>query len=262
MRSEIQVGVLICLASGLLDAQPLPAKALSYSGSWRLNLARSDFGATTITYASSAPGEMKLTAMGQSYAFRMDGKSYPSLFGGTAAWKIVDDTTWETVIKQGEKLISTVTTTVSVDGKTLTTSETGPKQTGGTFHRNTIYSRVSGGPGLVGTWKTKNPPRMPRVVELATPGADELAIRFPDDQESCEAKFDGKDYPLKGPVAQPGMTLALQKTGPRSFHVTGKQYGKAILTVTFEVSEDGASLTQSGSMAGSGERFVAVYDRQ
>jgi hypothetical protein len=263
MRRTLIVAAVVCLASGIVaSTQSDRAADLPYAGAWRLNLAKSDFGEITVTYAQTASGQMQFTAMGQSYTFQIDGKDYPSLFGGTSAWKQIDATTWETALEQNGKLISTVTTTLSADGKTLTVNEKGPKQTGGTFDRTTVYARVSGGPGLLGIWKTKNPPRMPRIVELVASGADALTIRFPDDLESCEAKFDGKDYPVTGPVAQPGFTLAIQKTSPRSFDVTGKQHGKPILKVSFTVSDNGKTLTQTGGMVGASEKLTAVYDRQ
>ncbi|WP_130425240.1 hypothetical protein [Edaphobacter modestus] len=99
-------------------------------------------------------------------------------------------------------------------------------------------------------------------MELAPSGADGLAIRFPDDKEGCEAKFDGKDYPVTGPVVQPAMTLAIEKTSLRSFDVTGKQHSKSIFKIAFTVSDDGKTLMQTGSMIGTSEKFAAVYDRQ
>ncbi len=232
-----------------------------YAGTWKLDIERSSFGETTVSYSQPAPGQMQLSAFGQSYVFRIDGTDYPSLFGGTSAWKQIDATTWETTIKQDGKLISTVTSRLSADGKNLTTSERGPKQTGGTFEQTTVYARASGGAGLLGTWTTKAPPRWPRVVELAAAGADGLVIRFPDDLEVCVARFDGEDHPLTGPVAQPDMTLALRRTSARSFHVTGRQAGKAIFEISFAVSADGQTLTQAGRMNG-GEEVVAVYRRE
>jgi hypothetical protein len=263
MGSGLIVATVVWLASGIVaSAHPDSAADLAYAGTWKLNVAKSDFGETTVTYARTTSGEMQFTALGQSYAFQIDGNEYPSLFGGAAAWKQIDATTWETAIKQKGKLINTSVTKLSADGKTLTTNETGPKPTGGTFDRTTVYARVSGGPGLVGVWKTKNPPRMPRIVELVPSGANDLAIRFPDDLESCEAKFDGKDYPMAGPIAQPGLTLAVQKAGLRSFEVTGKQDGKPIFKFSFAAADDGKTLTQAGGMIGVDEKVVAVYDRQ
>jgi len=265
MGRKLIVAVGVCLASGIVaSTQSDRAADLPFAGTWKLNLAKSDFGETTVTYAQTASGQMQFTAMGQSYTFQMDGKDYPSLFGGTSAWKQIDATTWEIALKQNDKLINTMTTTLSADGKTLTANEKGPKPTGGTFDRTTVYARVSGGSGLVGIWKTKNPPRWPRIVELIPFGTDGLTIRFPDDQETCETKFDGRDYPVTGPgpITQPAMTLAIQKTSPRSFDVTGKQDGKPILKVSFTVSDNGKTLTQTGGMVGASEKLTAVYDRQ
>lgn len=116
---KLIIAVAVCLASGIAaSAQSDGAADLPYTGTWKLNLARSDFGETTVMYAQTASGEMKFTAMGQSYTFQMDGKDYPSLFGVTSAWKQIDGMTWEIAIKQDGKLINTTTTTLSADGKT------------------------------------------------------------------------------------------------------------------------------------------------
>jgi hypothetical protein len=60
----------------------------------------------------------------------------------------------------------------------------------------------------------------------------------------------------------PGLTLAIQKTGPRSFDMTEKQNGKPIFKLSFSVSDDGKTLTETGSPVGVSEKFKAVYDRQ
>jgi hypothetical protein len=263
MPRTVIAALVACLTSGIAaHSQSDRAADLPYAGTWKLNLAKSDFGETTVTYEQTAPSQMQFTAAGQSYTFQTDGRDYPSLFGGTAAWKQLDATTWETALKQEGKLINTVTTKLSADGKTLTTTETGPRPTGGTFERTTEYARVSGGPGLVGVWKTKNPPRWPRIVELVPFDTDGLVIRFPDDRESCEAKFDGKDYAVTGPIATPDTTLAILMTGPRSFDLTGKQAGKPTIRISFAVSDDSKTLTQTGGMVGSKDKIAAVYERQ
>ena len=264
MRTTAMIAAAVHLATAILaSAQEPNVTAPPYAGTWRLNLAKSDFGETVVTYAETASGEMQLTTTGQSYTFRMDGKDYPALYGATSAWKAIDDTTWETVVRQEGKRISTGTTTLSPDGKTLTSNIKGQKPSGGTFDSTRVYERVSGGPGLVGSWKTKNRPvGTPDVVELIPAGTDGLTIRFPGDREQCEARFDGKDYPVVGPIAQRGLTLALRRTGARSFDVTGTQQGQRLFTIAFTVSDDGHTLTQAGDMVGVSAAFVAVYDRQ
>jgi hypothetical protein len=258
------VAAMVLFASGLAaSTQPDKAADLPYAGKWKLNYAKSDFGETTMAYTKSASGQMQFTVMGQSSTFQMDGKDYPWLFGRTAAWKQIDPNTWETTVKQDGKLIVTQTSKLSADGKSLTVTASGPKPAGGTFEETVVYERISGGPGLEGKWKTKNiKGSAPTVLELAPSGSDGLTIRIPDFQVTSDAKFDGKDYPATGPTVPPGLTIAITKTGPRSFDMTEKKDGKEIIKMSFAVSTDGKTLTETGGAVGSSEKFKSVYDRQ
>jgi hypothetical protein len=263
MRKLLVIGTIILFASGTVSAQSDKTADLPYAGKWKLNFAKSDFGETTIAFTKEASGQMQFTTMGQSYTFQVDGKDYPALFGRTAAWKQIDANTWEVTIKQDGKLIVTETTKLSADGKALTVNASGPKPAGGTFEETVLYERISGGPGLEGKWKTKNiKGSAPTVLELAPSGSDGLTIRIPDFQINCEAKFDGKDYPATGPTVPPGLTIAITKSGPRSFDMTEKKDGKEIIKLSFAVSADGKALTETGGAVGTSEKFKAVYDRQ
>ncbi len=244
--------------------QPAPQAAdLPYAGKWKINLAQSDFGETTVTIAQTGPGQMQYTADGMSYTFKIDGKDYPALLGQTAAWKRVDKTTWETSTKLSGKVISTTTSTLSADGATLAMEAKGPKPGGGSFDDTIVFQRTSGGPGLPGTWKTTNvKSSAPPIIEIAASGQDGLTLRIADFQATGDAKFDGKDYPFAGPTIPAGMTFAVQKTGPLSFEMTQKQNGKALYQDTFAVSSDGKTLTDTGSAFGVSEKYKAVYDRQ
>jgi hypothetical protein len=237
---------------------------LPYAGKWKINLANSDFGETTITIAQTGSGQMQYTADGMSYTFRIDGKDYPSLFGRTDAWKQIDKSTWEISSKLNGKVLGTTTRKLSSDGATLTENSKGPKPAGGSFDVTTVFQRGSGGPGLPGKWKTKNvKSSSPDILEFAASGPDGLTLRSVDYQATCDARFDGKDYPLTGgPSVPAGLTFAIQKTGPRSIEMTQKQNGKALYKSTFTVSADGKTLTETGGAAGVSEKYTAVYDRQ
>ena len=63
---------------------------------------------------------MKLTADGQSYTFKTDGKEYPTPWGNSAAWKALDANTWEVTNKANAKVVGTATLKLAADGKTLT----------------------------------------------------------------------------------------------------------------------------------------------
>jgi hypothetical protein len=264
MRSTLIV-LSVLLAAGSIGsaAQSGQTTSLPYAGKWQLNVAKSDFGETTLTFENRSSGEMQLTTSGQSYTFRLDGKDYPALYGRTAAWTRIDANTWQTVNKQGSQTVVTEKTTISPDGKTLTVVAIGPKPAGGKFEQTIVYERVSGERGLAGKWKTKNvKTSAPTVLEIAASGADGLRISVPDFQMAVEMKFDGKDYPVTGgPAVPPGMTMSIQKQDPRAFTLTEKQNGKPIFSMTLTVSEDGKTLTEEGAPVGVAEKFRAVYDR-
>ena len=103
----------------------------------KVNLAKSDFGQTTVRFESLRGGEWQTTAFGITYKFKMDGKDYPDSMGGTAAWKAVDANTWELVAKAKRKVTDTFK--LGADGKTLTDTAKQMKANGGSLESTTIY---------------------------------------------------------------------------------------------------------------------------
>src|SRR6266446_6184114 len=96
MRNDVQIGICAC---GLGTAAEGP-----YAGKWKMNIAKSDFGDTTVTYEQMPGGEMKTTMDGQSYTFKTDGKDNMTPWGSTAAWKSVDAKTWDMTEKTNDKI--------------------------------------------------------------------------------------------------------------------------------------------------------------
>jgi hypothetical protein len=117
-----------------------------------------------------------------------------------------------------------------------------------------------------GKWKLNSEksfyPNAARIIEFAEHGSDGLTVKIVDLNAVCEAKFDGKDYPATGPSVPPGYTLAVRKTGGRSFEMTQKMNGKPLYTSTFTASPDGRTLTETDSANSVAEKVKAVYDRQ
>ncbi|MBZ5728511.1 MAG: hypothetical protein LAP87_26455 [Acidobacteriia bacterium] len=257
MPFRVRIAGLLFLAAGTLAAADPP-----YMGKWKLNPVKSDFGATTITFAQDGQ-LMEFSADGMSYKFKIDGKDYIALMGATAAWKEIDPHTWETTNKSAGRLVSTDTIKLSADGKTLTIESKGTKPNGETAADVTVYERVSGGPGLAGKWKTKNVKiTSPSVLEFSPNGPDGITMAITDIKAVCNAKFDGNDYPVTGPTVPPKLAMAFKQAGPRAFETTTKLDGKARYVSTSTVSEDGKTLTEVGGAVGISERFKAVYDRQ
>jgi hypothetical protein len=251
----------ICLLA--LIASGLTAADLPFAGKWKMNPSKSEFGGMTMTYEQLAGGEMKATEEGQSFTFKLDGKDYPTPWGTTSAWKTIDAHTWESTDKVNGKVTGTDTLKLSADGKTLTVDSKNVRADGGTSNDTAVAERVSGGPGLAGTWRTKNvKTNAPGIMDLSASGTDGLKLSFVDEGGTCTAKFDGKDAPAAGSMWPAGWTCSLTRTGAQGFDATWKKDGKAMFKESYTVSADGKSLTNVEGPMGSTEKVKIVYDRQ
>jgi len=251
------------LLAVLAAAVSLTAADLPWVGQWKVNVAKSNYGEWTVTYADAGPGEMQATMDGMTMKFKMDGKDYPDPVGGTSAWKQIDASGWETVNKLKDKVLNTEASRLSADGKTLTVVAKGTRPNGKAFENEYVYTRVSGGPGLPGKWKTSKVSYSgPSVVDIAAYETDGLALRVEDWGMTWNAKFDGKDNPVKGPNVPDGVTIALKRTGPKSLDYVQKQNGKELYKGTWTVSADGKTITIVDAAVGTNEKTTSAYDRQ
>jgi hypothetical protein len=237
------------------------AADLPYVGKWKVNLAKSDFGQTTVTYQSLPGGEWQTTAFGVTYRFRMDGKDYPDTMGGTNSWKAVDARKWEITGKVNGKVTATDTLKLSDDGKSLTDTGKQMKPDGGTMDAVTVYQRAAGGPGLGGKWVTKNVSGSAGVIEMTQSGTEGLRFKDTDMGMTCDAKLDGKDYPCAGPMMPQGYTVAMKNAPPRSLDLTVKKDGKEFFKATYTVAADGKSMTETGGAVANTEKFRVTFDR-
>jgi len=240
---------------------PIFGADLPYVGKWKTNLAKSDFGQSTITYESLPGGEWQSTGFGMTNKFKMDGKDYPDGLGGTNTWKAVDANRWEVVGKLNGKVTATDTLQLSADGKTLTDSSKQVKPDGGTMDSSTVFRRVSGGPGLAGKWQTKKVSGAAGVIEFASSGTDGLSFKDSEMDMTCDSKLDGKDYSCAGPMTPPGFTVAIENAPPRSVHLTVKKDGKPLFEATYTVAADGKSMVETGGAVGSPEKIKVAFDR-
>jgi hypothetical protein len=253
MKTFVSLGALVA-------AMTLTAADLPYVGKWKVNLAKSDFGETSIAFESLAGGEWQTTAFGITYKFKMDGHDYPDGMGGTVAWKAVYANTWQMVVKANGKVTETDTFKLSSDGKTLTDTSKQMKADGGSLDSTSVYERVSGGPSIAGKWKTKKVTGASGEIEMAATGSNGLSFKDPDMGMSCDGKLDGKDYPCTGPMLPPGFTVAMTSAG-HSLDLTVKKDGKPFFKSTYTVSADGKSMTEVATPTAGGDKIKIAFDR-
>lgn len=258
MRNTLRIAAAVLLTTAaVMAADP------AYVGKWKLNIAKSDFGQLTIMYEAVPGGGFKTTMDGLSFTFKLDGKEVPTPWGETSAWKSVDATTWEFTNRANGQVTSTNVVKLSADGKSLNVESKMTNPNGAPNVMNMTLQRVSGGPGLAGTWKTaKMTTNSPTSLEIATKGADGLVFKFVDQGGVCDGKLDGKDHPATGPIWPSGWTCVMTKSGERGIDIEWKKDGKAMYRSSYVASADGKTLTENGGGTNSTEKVKAVYDRQ
>jgi len=257
IRLATVLAVVLALGGGLAAAEN------PFAGTWKLNPAKSKLTGDTMKFEKTASGAIRWSGSGVSYTFKVDGKEYTGPFGEAVAWKQIDDTSWQTTSTQKGILLSTDTSKLSPDGKTMTVVSKGTKPSGETFQDTVVYQRISGDKGLLGRWRDKQVKlSAPATLEITPSGQDGLLVKSVGYKWTSDAKFDGKDYPVTGPTVPAGVTVVLKHTGLRSFELLMKQSGKPLFRETYKVSQDGRTLTVAGSAVAVNEPYTEVFERQ
>jgi hypothetical protein len=249
--------IVISIAMSLASFLVMSAADAAYFGTWKYNQTKSDLGPAEMVVTKSGDDFRLSDIDKKSYTFKMDGKGYTEPYGSTVTWKQLTDNAWDAAYVLNGKAITTEHYVLSADGKTLTVrsavqTDRGPAELVITFNRD------GAGTGLVGRWTGKIH-MSPFVLEITPQPNDGLLFRVSGVFES-NAKFDGKPYPMTGPLAQKGSTASFTHIDARSFKTT--QVDPTVtIEATVAVSADGKTLTQIGKMS-SGSTRKWVFDRQ
>ena len=164
----------------------------------------------------------------------------------SVAIRVVDARTIEETDKKDGRIVFKNTSTVSPDGKNLTSKfeeDFGAQPISG----EQTYARISPGPAgshaISGSWRSK------KLSKISTNNGITLTYKSQpnglkmtaNNGESYDAKFDGKQYRLEG---DPGhTTVSIQRLGPRTLQETYTRDGKIISTFLMSVSADGKAMT-------------------
>jgi hypothetical protein len=177
----------------------------------------------------------------------------------------VDAKTIATIDKKGGKTVSESVWTVSDDGKTVIHKRIGYPENGDTDGSYEVsFTRVENGPAgghaFSGSWRGTKAQKVPTFTYKSS--GDELS--WEGFGESFTAKFDGKDYPVKGAVkGETGeSSVSLKRLDESTIEETDKVDGKVTSISKMTVSPDGKKMTTVGTSTKTGKTYTNVAEKQ
>jgi hypothetical protein len=168
-----------------------------------------------------------------------------SKYFDTMAVKVIDDHTIQFTAKKDGKVVFEGKDSVASDGATLTEQFTSYPPAGQPVNGKVTSERVAKGPAgahaVSGSWRTKKAEEFSEnaltVTFKSTP--DGLSMSVPTG-EAYDAKFDGKDYAVKGDRG--GSMVSLKRIDAQTVEETTKRDGKVVSVARIIADPDGKTL--------------------
>jgi hypothetical protein len=259
MKALLLVGSLLAAPTGAALAADSP-----WNGTWTVDPAKSHLTGETFTYSKGAGDLLHYSDGSTDYDFGIDGKDYRWLGNRTVTWTAAGKNAWDAVNKIEGRVFTREHHELSADGKTLTISTAGTRPDGTTFHNESVFERVTGTDGLMGTWRSvKVASNGPRQFVISSPAPGVQRYELPDRQQAVEGRADGSDHPITGPTAPPGFTSGFKLVSPTMLTYVLKIDGKPVGYGVHTLAPDGRSFTATTWNAGKeSEKTTAVYVKQ
>jgi len=238
-----------------------------FDGTWKTNMAESKLSQKPYVYSvnngmydceTCVPKINNVKADGQDQA--VTGQTFD-----TIAVQVVDANTIHITTKKAGKTLSDQIRTASPDGKMMTLSITSYPADGSQPYKTEVkFMRVSKGPAgsnaTSGSWHLQNLNEdAAGVTSTWKASGDGMSMSTPTGQ-SWEAKFDGKEYPVKGIYANE--TVSVRKLGDRVIELTYKRDGKIYSIAKITVSPDGKKMTTVYDNKQSGRVSTYIDEKQ
>ena len=246
-----------CLLAGTLWAADDP-----FCGKWKVNMEKSKFSGDQVKIQDRGGNKYKWTVGNISDTITYDGTDQPVNFGRTISMTPEGTNHWKMVIKKDGRLLSSMTHTISDDGKTQTIKGADTKPDGTTSDFNVVWKKVGGGSGWEGTWEETDVKfTSPDEWNIEPYDGEGLTFNTPAYQDTLSMKFDGKDYEEKGPNVAPGSMSSGKRVSAHTLEVTDKVKGEVLDHTKYEVSPDGKTLTLTIRQTGQPKELTIVYDK-
>jgi hypothetical protein len=239
-----------------------------FNGTWKLDFNKIQFPEKPYTLLLQNDTYLCLTCV-PKISIKADGTDQPapgSKVYDTLAIKILDDKAVEMTYKKGGEIIRLERDTVSADGKMLTAEFTGFPEVSkqpvtGKVTRIRLAAGPSGSHALSGSWRLQKEEAAPESALTVTYKSSVNGLSMSRvTGESFEAKFDSKDYPVKGDPK--GTTVSLTMVNDRSIDETDKRDGKIVAVYHLTVSSDGRTLFEKMEDKENGTTTTYAFTKQ
>lgn len=254
LKCAFQLLVVVCLMTATLWA------ADAFVGDWKFNPSKSKL-TDVMKVEDLGDNKYSFDFGGGPESIVTDGTDQPGNRGSMLSVTREAPDTWKVVRKKDGRMLLTATWNLSPDGNTLSDNYTEFAPNGSPSTVNYLYKRTASGTGFAGTWESPMTMTSSFVLQVRPYEGDGLSfIRSPQDIRNL--KFDGKDYPVEGPGAGPGVTSSARRVDERTLEITDKVNGRIIRTERREISPDLKTLTRTIRPSGQQEPNIYIYERQ
>ena len=252
---------LVCLLTGTLCAADD-----AFCGKWKLNMEKSQFTGDQIKIKDLGGNKYEWTVGNRSDNITYDGTDQPVHFGRTISMVPEGTNNWKMVIKKDGRVLSSMTHTISDDGKTQTIKGTETKPDGTTSDFNVVWKKAGGGSGWGGTWESADVKfTSPDERDIEAYESDGLTFNTPAYQDKLSMKFDGKDYPVEGKAPGGFDHIAIKKVNDHTYEVSQKREDKVVGSGKATVAKDGKTTTVTLKYTNTDGKSVSttsLYEKQ
>ncbi|HEV3153195.1 MAG TPA: hypothetical protein VGZ02_05285 [Candidatus Baltobacteraceae bacterium] len=255
--------VVICYFLAMALTAPAVAANSPWSGTWKVDVAKSHAVGDTFTYSPGPNGAIHYSYGTISYNYKCDGKMYVTVPGFSSTCKAKGDRIHDFANYANGKATGSGEITLSADDKTMRSVFTNQRPDGSKETTTTINERVSGTNGWFGTWKsTKFEDSSPATMTLDVSGTT-VTSTIPEYKQKMTLTIDGAPGELTGPTLPRGVMASWKSMGPNKVEQTIVYRGKPYNYDIFTLSADGKTLTDVGWTAGKeNQKLTTVYDKQ
>jgi hypothetical protein len=231
----------------LLAAVPSMAMASSaFDGSWMMRTGSVKVTGNPDTFQVNK-GDYVCSSCNPPISLKADGtdQSVPGQdYFDTVAVRIVGDRAIERVNKKAGKIAASNSLRVSIDGKTLT-EHLVIYQGSHPIKETLTYRRTAPGPAgshaISGSWMQTSVGDVAGSVATLKYQSTPDGLRMQWNGQSYDAKFDGREYPIKN---DPGnTTVSLERINSIAFEETDRRGGKVVEITRSTLSADGKSMS-------------------